>query len=72
MRALIRVGFDVLEEGESELPLVETLMENGKPSWRLRQNGGVVSHSSIYSLVYALSEVSPKPNAEKAPKKARP
>ncbi|HSN95284.1 MAG TPA: ABC transporter ATP-binding protein [Anaerolineaceae bacterium] len=59
MRALIRVGFDVLEEGESDLPLVETLMEAGKPHWRLRQNGGVVSHSSIYSLVYALKEQNP-------------
>jgi iron complex transport system ATP-binding protein len=56
MRALIRVGFDVLENGEDNLPLIEVLMTNGKLAWRLKQNGGVISHSSIYSLVYALRE----------------
>jgi len=71
MRALIRVGFDVLEEGESNLPMVETLMENGKTSWRLKQNEGVISHASIYSLVYALSEDKLNPTSEKAPQKAR-
>ena len=71
MRALIRVGFDVLEEGDSTLPLVEVMMEDGKPSWRLKQNGGVISHGSIYSLVYALSEENQNSISEKAPQKAR-
>jgi len=66
MRALIRVGFDVLEEGDSSLPLVETIMEDGKPSWLLKQNGGTVSHGSIYSLVYALSEEKLKLTSGKA------
>ncbi len=71
MRALIRVGFDVLEEGESGLPLVEVVMEDGRPSWRLKQNGGVISHSSIYSLVCALSEENQNLISETAPQKAR-
>lgn len=71
MRALIRVGLDVLEEGESDLPVVETLMTDGRPSWRLRQNGGVISHASIYSLVCALSEERAEITSEKAPQKAR-
>jgi len=66
MRALIRVGFDVLEEGDRSLPLVETIMEDGKPSWLLKQNGGTVSHGSIYSLVYALSEEKLKLTSGKA------
>ena len=71
MRALIRVGFDVLEEGNASLPLVEVLMADGKPSWRLRQNESVISHGSIYSLVYALSEEKQEPTSEKAPQKVR-
>lgn len=71
MRALIRVGFDVLENGENHLPLVEVLMTDGKPTWRLKQNGGVISHGSIYSLIYALNEEKSSIISEKAPQKER-
>jgi iron complex transport system ATP-binding protein len=71
MRALIRIGFDVLEEGESSLPLVEALIVDGKPSWRLKQDGAVVSHGSIYSLVFALGEQNQDLTSGKAPQRAQ-
>ncbi|MEA4811829.1 MAG: ABC transporter ATP-binding protein [Anaerolineaceae bacterium] len=58
MRALIRSGFDVMEDGEQELALVEVFREGSKPAWRLKQNGRAVLHTSIYSLVCALTEES--------------
>jgi iron complex transport system ATP-binding protein len=71
MRALIRIGFDVLEEGENSLPTVEALIVDGKPSWRLKQNGAVVSHGSIYSLVFALNEENQDLSSAEAPKRAQ-
>lgn len=58
LRALIRAGFDVVEGGASSLPLVEVAAHEGSICWNLRQHGSVVSHSTIYSLIFALREES--------------
>jgi len=54
-RALRRAGFEVLVDGQPDLPRVEVVQENGRTTWRLLRNGVALEFDSIYALLLGLS-----------------
>jgi len=54
-RALRRAGFEVLVDGQPDLPRVEVVQENGRTTWRLLRAEVVLEFDSIYALLLGLS-----------------
>lgn len=54
-RALRRAGFEVLVDGQPDLPRVEVVQENGRTTWKLLRNGVALEFDSIYALLLGLS-----------------
>ena len=54
-RALRRAGFEVLVDGQPDLPRVEVVQKNGRTTWKLLRNGVALEFDSIYALLLGLS-----------------
>ncbi len=54
-RALRRAGFEVLVDGQPDLPRVEVVQQNARTTWKLLRNGVALEFDSIYALLLGLS-----------------
>lgn len=54
-RALRRAGFEVLVDGQPDLPRVEVVQKNARTTWKLLRNGVALEFDSIYALLLGLS-----------------